>query len=255
MRRFGIVFILALLGVGLCQAENLDIRSLHTLSNTMEHNEFLRLAVSHDSLTRSITTQQWYDELGLTSDDTLSMRLMPTLYDLVANDYCLRGLPNRDSVSQAWLAFHAEDTSTLPRLYISLNINGRATADSLLSFYTSLPDTWERGYVLSSFTNYRNPQFYQYVVNYLQQYPASPFASNILFAKQRCEQIEINYSCPASLRSSDSLTITYDNTQRIDLDKRRAYLAAPRQTLGQTVEFKNYLAGVDVVVGDSQRVR
>lgn len=211
MRRFGIVFILALLGIGLCQAENLDIRSLHTLSNTMEHNEFLRLAVSHDSLTRSITTQQWYDELGLTSDDTLSMRLMPTLYDLVANDYCLRGLPNRDSVAQAWLDFHAKDTSTFPRLYISVNINDRGTADSLLSFYASLPDTWERGYVLSSFTNYRNPQFYQFVVNYLQQYPTSPFVSNILFAKKRCEQIEINYSCPASLRSSDSLTITYDN--------------------------------------------
>lgn len=211
MRRFGIVFILALLSVGLCQAENLDIRSLHTLSNTMEHNEFLRLAVSHDSLTRSITTQQWYDELGLTSDDTLSMRLMPTLYDLVANDYCLRGLPNRDSVAQAWLDFHAEETSTLPRLYISLNINHQTATDSSLSFYASLPETWERGYVLSSLTDYRNPLFYQYVVNYLRQHPASPFASNVQFAKQRCEQIEINYSCPASLRSSDSLTITYNN--------------------------------------------
>ena len=212
MRRFGIVFILALLGIGLCQAENLDIRSLHTLSNTMDHNEFLQLAIQHDSLTRSITTQQWYDELGLISDDTLSMRLMPTLYDLIANDYCLRGLSNHDSIAQAWLAFHAKDTTTLPRQYITVNIRHQSKTDSLLSYYASLPDTWERGFVLSGITDYSNQLFYHYTTDYLQQHSTSPFSPNIRYAKQRCEQISIYYSYPTRLHSFDSLTISYHNT-------------------------------------------
>lgn len=212
MKRIFLIVLSALFGMGVSAAEALDIRALHTLSNTMEHNEFLRLAVSHDSLTCSITTQQWYDELGLTSDDTLSMRLMPTLYDLVANDYCLRGLPNRDSVAQAWLDFHAKDSTTLPRQYITVNIRHQTKTDSLLSYYTSLPDTWERGFVLSGITDYSNQLFYQYTTDYLQHHSTSPFAPNIRYTKQRCEQIAIYYSYPTRLHSFDSLTISYHNT-------------------------------------------
>lgn len=193
-------------------AEDLDIRSLHHLSNTMEHKEFVEMAITHDSLTRSITTAQWYEELNLVSSDTLSMQFMPTLYDIIADEYCSRRLPNRDSVVTAWLAFHEQDASVLPRLYIQLNRLNIVFGNKLLDMYDSLPESWERGYVLTHLRGYKNQQYYRYVCGYLASYPDSPFAPDILYRKHRCEQIDVDYSYPSLLSTADSLTITYSNT-------------------------------------------
>lgn len=120
MKRVLILFV-SLCIVYATWAESMDIRSLHHLSNTMEHKEFVEMAITHDSLTRSITTAQWYEELNLISTDTISMQLLPTLYDLIADKYYDLFGKNRDSVLSAWQAFHADDESPLPRLYIQLN--------------------------------------------------------------------------------------------------------------------------------------
>lgn len=209
---FSIIIALITLNSFPCYADKLDIHSLHSLSNTMQHDEFLRLAIRHDSLTRSITTEQWYDEIGLISDDTLSMRLMPTLYDLIANDYYSSKLPQYDSVAQAWYDFHKTDPSSLPRLYITLHQNRKLGTDSLLSLYASLPDTWERGYILSDMTACHNAQLYLAASDHLQRFGASPFAPNIRYIKECCKQIEVAYFYSSSLHSYDSVTITYHNT-------------------------------------------
>ena len=190
----------------------MDIRTLHTLSNTMENSEFVTLALQHDSLTRSITIRQWHEEIGLTGTDTLGTLLLPTLYDLVANEFCRdwRNGNSRDSLLTAWQQFHAHDAGPLPRLYIAL-VRKDLSTDSLLSLYASLPDTWERGYILYSMSAYRDLRFYQYVTDYLNTYPDSPFASRLHHSRLCCERIEFDYSFPQRLFSTDSLTITYDN--------------------------------------------
>ncbi len=178
----------------------------------MEHKEFVEMAITHDSLTRSITTAQWYEELNLVSSDTLSMQFMPTLYDIIADEYCSRRLPNRDSVVTAWLAFHEQDASVLPRLYIQLNRLNIVFGNKLLDMYDSLPESWERGYVLTHLRGYKNQQYYRYVCGYLASFPDSPFAPDILYRKHRCEQIDVDYSYPSLLSTADSLTISYSNT-------------------------------------------
>ena len=178
----------------------------------MEHKEFVEMAITHDSLTRSITSAQWYEELNLVSSDTLSMQFMPTLYDIIADEYCSRRLPNRDSVVTAWLAFHEQDASVLPRLYIQLNRLNIVFGNKLLDMYDSLPESWERGYVLTHLRGYKNQQYYRYVCGYLASYPDSPFAPDILYRKHRCEQIDVDYSYPSLLSTADSLTISYSNT-------------------------------------------
>ena len=209
---FCIVVLSAVIGSSTCFADNLDIHVLHTMSNTMDHNEFLKMAVQHDSLTRSITRQQWYEELEVSCDDSLSMRTLPTLYDLIANEYYYRQLPNRDSVAQAWLAFHAKDSVSLPRLYVKIHTKHITSADSMLTIYEAEQDTWERGYVLSRITDYKSPVFYRYIINYLQRFPSSPLVPTIKQAKQHCEQIKISYSFQERVRTTDSITITYNNT-------------------------------------------
>ncbi|MBQ9426155.1 MAG: carboxypeptidase-like regulatory domain-containing protein [Paludibacteraceae bacterium] len=211
MKRFTL-FIISLFPLLAVCAEDLDIRSLHHLSNTMEHKEFLQMAITHDSLTRSITSAQWYEELNLVSSDTLSMQFMPTLYDIIADEYCSRRLPNRDSVVTAWLAFHEQDASVLPRLYIQLNRLNIVFGNKLLDMYDSLPESWERGYVLTHLRGYKNQQYYRYVCGYLASFPDSPFAPDILYRKHRCEQIDVDYSYPSLLSTADSLTISYSNT-------------------------------------------
>ena len=211
MKRFTL-FIISLFTLLAVRAEDLDIRSLHHLSNTMEHKEFVEMAITHDSLTRSITSAQWYEELNLVSSDTLSMQFMPTLYDIIADEYCSRRLPNRDSVVTAWLAFHEQDASVLPRLYIQLNRLNIVFGNKLLDMYDSLPESWERGYVLTHLRGYKNQQYYRYVCGYLASYPDSPFAPDILYRKHRCEQIDVDYSYPSLLSTADSLTISYSNT-------------------------------------------
>lgn len=211
MKRFTLLIISLFPLLAVC-AEDLDIRSLHHLSNTMEHKEFVEMAITHDSLTRSITTAQWYEELNLISTDTISMLLMPTLYDLIADEYCSRRLPNRDSVVTAWLAFHEQDASVLPRLYIQLNRLNIVFGNKLLDMYDSLPESWERGYVLTHLRGYKNQQYYRYVCGYLASFPDSPFAPDILYRKHRCEQIDVDYSYPSLLSTADSLTISYSNT-------------------------------------------
>ena len=210
MKRIIPIF-LACLGLAV-HAEELDIRSLHHLSNTMDHQEFVQMAISHDSLTRSIISAQWYEELNLVSSDTLSMQFIPTLYDIIADEYCSRRLPNRDSVVTAWLAFHEQDASVLPRLYIQLNRLNIVFGDKLLDMYDSLPESWERGYVLTHLQGYKNQQYYRYVCGYLASFPDSPFAPDILYRKHRCEQIDVDYSYPSLLSTADSLTISYSNT-------------------------------------------
>jgi len=212
MKRFFIPLVAAALHAGVCLAADLDIHMLHSLSNTMDHSEFLQMAIQHDSLTRSITTQQWYDEIGIASDDTLNRLMLPTLYDLIANEYCNRSMAKRDSVVQAWKAFHQHDRSSLPRLYIARKTKNYIRQDTLYAMYDAEPDTWERGYILSQMSDYRNPRVYRYVSDYLQRFPASPFAPNILRSKHRCEQIEVFYSLPDKLRSTDSVVIEYSNT-------------------------------------------
>lgn len=170
------------------------------------------MAITHDSLTRSITSAQWYEELNLVSSDTLSMQFMPTLYDIIADEYCSRRLPNRDSVVTAWLAFHEQDASVLPRLYIQLNRLNIVFGNKLLDMYDSLPESWERGYVLTHLRGYKNQQYYRYVCGYLASFPDSPFAPDILYRKHRCEQIDVDYSYPSLLSTADSLTISYSNT-------------------------------------------
>ena len=211
MKRFTLLIISLFPLLAVC-AEDLDIRSLHHLSNTMEHKEFVEMAITHDSLTRSITSAQWYEELNLVSSDTLSMQFMPTLYDIIADEYCSRRLPNRDSVVTAWLAFHEQDASVLPRLYIQLNRLNIVFGNKLLDMYDSLPESWERGYVLTHLRGYKNQQYYRYVCGYLASYPDSPFAPDILYRKHRCEQIDVDYSYPSLLSTADSLTISYSNT-------------------------------------------
>lgn len=211
MKRFTLLIISLFPLLAVC-AEDLDIRSLHHLSNTMEHKEFVEMAITHDSLTRSITTAQWYEELNLVSSDTLSMQFMPTLYDIIADEYCSRRLPNRDSVVTAWLAFHEQDASVLPRLYIQLNRLNIVFGNKLLDMYDSLPESWERGYVLTHLRGYKNQQYYRYVCGYLASFPDSPFAPDILYRKHRCEQIDVDYSYPSLLSTADSLTISYSNT-------------------------------------------
>ena len=211
MKRFTLLIISLFPLLAVC-ADDLDIRSLHHLSNTMEHKEFVEMAITHDSLTRSITSAQWYEELNLVSSDTLSMQFMPTLYDIIADEYCSRRLPNRDSVVTAWLAFHEQDASVLPRLYIQLNRLNIVFGNKLLDMYDSLPESWERGYVLTHLRGYKNQQYYRYVCGYLASFPDSPFAPDILYRKHRCEQIDVDYSYPSLLSTADSLTISYSNT-------------------------------------------
>ena len=171
------------------------------------------MAITHDSLTRSITTAQWYEELNLISTDTISMQLLPTLYDLIADKYYDLFGKNRDSVLSAWQAFHADDESPLPRLYIQLNRRTYIPPEEYAQLYTSLPAGWERGYVLTRYKPYRNDEpFYHYLCEYLEQFPSSPFVPELLHRKQVCEQIELDYSYPQLLSTTDSLTITYSNT-------------------------------------------
>ena len=212
MKRVLILFV-SLCIVYATWAESMDIRSLHHLSNTMEHKEFVEMAITHDSLTRSITTAQWYEELNLISTDTISMQLLPTLYDLIADKYYDLFGKNRDSVLSAWQAFHADDESPLPRLYIQLNRRTYIPPEEYAQLYTSLPAGWERGYVLTRYKPYRNDEpFYHYLCEYLEQFPSSPFVPELLHRKQVCEQIELDYSYPQLLSTTDSLTITYSNT-------------------------------------------
>lgn len=207
-----ILFIISLALLLVARAEDLDIHSLHQLSNTMEHADFLKMAIRHDSLTRSISVEQWYEELNIVSTDTLNMLLMPTLYDLIANEYYTRRLPSYDSVAGSWLAFHEHDASILPRLYIRLNRLKSTYGNKLLDLYDSLPDSWERGYVLTYQQEYKNKRYYRSVCAYLRSFPNSPFASDILYRKRMCEQIEIDYSYPSLVSTTDSLTISYNNT-------------------------------------------
>ena len=206
-----ILFIISLALLLVARAEDLDIHSLHQLSNTMEHADFLKMAIRHDSLTRSISVEQWYEELNIVSTDTLNMLLMPTLYDLIANEYYTRRLPSYDSVAGSWFAFHEHDASILPRLYIRLNRLKSTYGNKLLDLYDSLPDSWERGYVLTYQQEYKNKRYYRSVCAYLRSFPNSPFASDILYSKRMCEQIEIDYSYPSLVSTTDSLTISYNN--------------------------------------------
>lgn len=212
MKRVIAIFV-GLFAVCAAWAESLDIRSLHHLSNTMEHKDFLMMAIKYDSLTRSITTAQWHNELNLISSDTLSTRLLPTLYDLIADDYCSRYWSNQDSVLSAWLAFHEHDESLLPRLYIMLKNWKYNSVDECTQLYASLPTSWERGYILTRPYFYRNHRtYYHYLCEYLSQFPNSPFAPDLLHRKHICEQIELDFSFPPLLSTTDSITITYSNT-------------------------------------------
>ena len=206
-----VLFLSLLLAALVTRAEDMDIRALHHLSNTMEHEEFLKMAIQHDSLTRSISIEQWYNELNIVSDDTVGMLLMPTLYDLIADEYYNRYLPDRDSVVSAWLAFHEQDESALPRLYITLNRRNIVYGNKLLDMYNSLPDNWERGYVLTHTDGYKNEQYYRYVCEYLASFPNSPFAADILHRKHLCEQIDIDFSYPSLLSTTDSINISFSN--------------------------------------------
>lgn len=210
MKRVIFLFV-GLMAVCASWAEQMDIRSLHHLSNTMKHEDFLQMAIKHDSLTRSITTAQWHDELNIIMCDTLSMLMLPTLYDLMADEYCSRCLPNRDSVLSAWLAFHEHDESLLPRLYIMLNRGTTMSDESLIQLYSSLSDGWERGYILTHF-NHNNQTLYNYLSQYLVQFPESPFAPELLHRRLACEQIEVTFSFPPMLSTTDSVTIKYSNT-------------------------------------------
>lgn len=212
IRRIGMAAMAILLVCGTGRAEELDIRALHTLANTQDHGLFLQTALRHDSLTRSITTEEWYREIGVQADDSLHLLFLPTLYDLLANDYLQRRLPAADSVTAAWLAFHAHDTAILPRLYILLNTPGEQNTDSLTALYEAQPEGWERGYILTRIGDLRRQDVYRRLGEYLQQYPASPFAPNILHSKQCADKIQVEYSCPAWLRKNDSITISYSNT-------------------------------------------
>lgn len=212
MKRVIAIFV-GLFAVCAAWAESLDIRSLHHLSNTMEHKDFLMMAIKYDSLTRSITTAQWHNELNLISSDTLSTRLLPTLYDLIADDYCSRYRSNHDSVLSAWLAFHEHDESLLPRLYIMLKNWKYNSVNECTQLYASLPTSWERGYILTRPDFYRNHRtYYHYLCEYLLQFPNSPFVPDLLHRKHICEQIELDFSFPPLLSTTDSITITYSNT-------------------------------------------
>lgn len=247
MKRVLILFV-SLCIVYATWAESMDIRSLHHLSNTMEHKEFVEMAITHDSLTRSITTAQWYEELNLISTDTISMQLLPTLYDLIADRYYDLFGKNRDSVLSAWKAFHANDESPLPRLYIQLNRRTYIPPEEYAQLYTSLPAGWERGYVLTQYKPYRNDEpFYHYLCEYLEQFPSSPFVPELLHRKQVCEQIELDYSYPQLLSTTDSLTITYGNTNAREI-------IFELYRLPDKMPKKKPLAGLVVKV-DSLRVR
>ncbi len=247
MKRFTL-FIISLFPLLAVCAEDLDIRSLHHLSNTMEHKEFVEMAITHDSLTRSITTAQWYEELNLISTDTISMQLMPTLYDLIADKYYDQFGKNRDSVLSAWQAFHADDASPLPRLYIQLNWRTYIPPEEYAQLYSSLPAGWERGYILTRYKPYRNDKtFYRYLCDYLEQFPSSPFVPELLHRKQVCEQIELDYSYPSLLSTTDSLTITYSNTNAREI-------IFELYRLPDKMPKKEPLAGLVVKV-DSLRVR
>lgn len=200
------------LSCGMMNAGQMSIHQLHTLSNTMEHSEFLQMALAHDSLTRAITTQQWYDEIGISSDDTLSIQFTPTLYDLIADDYYSQRLPQRDSVREAWQAFHASDRLSLPSLYIRLNRNGYIPNDTLYALYEAAKNRWESGYILTRINDHRNKAFYTSLKEYQQRFPTSPFIPNIVHAQQQCEQIYIFYSHESHFRSTDSIVIDYGNT-------------------------------------------
>ena len=247
MKRVIAIFV-GLFAVCAAWAESLDIRSLHHLSNTMEHKDFLMMAIKYDSLTRSITTAQWHNELNLISSDTLSTRLLPTLYDLIADDYCSRYWSNHDSVLSAWLAFHEHDESLLPRLYIMLKNWKYNSVDECTQLYASLPTSWERGYILTRPDFYRNHRtYYHYLCEYLSQFPNSPFAPDLLHRKHICEQIELDFSFPPLLSTTDSITITYSNTNAHEI-------IFELYRLPDKMPKKKPLAGLVVKV-DSLRVR
>lgn len=215
MKRFFLPFVAAALHAGVCLAADWDIHTLHTLSNTMDHNEFLIMAMHHDSLTQSISTEEWYEEIGVTDNDTLGRLMMPTLYDLIVNEF-YSSWPSReydrDSVVKAWLAFHAQDRNILPELYIRLTTKSAIRQDTLYAMYDAAPDTWEKGYLLTRMSDYSSQRFYDYLTDYLQRFPSSPFALMAMNAKCRCERIELDYSYAENLSSSDSVVVTYHNT-------------------------------------------
>ena len=208
---FGVIALVVATG-RVSAAEELDIHSLHRLSNTMEHSEFVKMAIRHDALTRSITVQEWYAELGVVSDDTLNMLLLPTLYDLIAKDYYERRLPQRDSIYQAWTAFHAQDENILPRLYLHLKARSYIPTDTLYALYEAEKNRWESGYILSRIHEYDRPYFYGLLKEYLETYPTSPFVPNIRYAQQRCEQLAVYYSYESRLSTTDSVVIDYSNS-------------------------------------------
>ena len=193
-------------------AQTMDIKRLHELSNTMDHGEFVELALTHDSLVRTITAHEWQTELGVQHEDTLGQMMLPTLYDLLLDDYYDRNYRQRDSIAAVWQAFHKHDTSVLPRAYIWMKVSRYPDAELIRTLYESLPDTWERGYLLTRSSDTDDPALYRLVCDYLTRFADSPFSPALRLLRQRMEQIRVHLSYPGKLRSTDSLTVTYYNT-------------------------------------------
>jgi len=199
-------------------AETININTLVDKARTMKHDEFLKMAISHEKLVKLISSQEWQKKINSESND-LSLRMLPTLYDLlVEQQYKYVSSEKRDSLLNTWLAFHANDKDLLPTYYIKAKYLYPHNYKELISLYKNSPDTWQRAYLLfADFNEYsctiqEKSELLDLCHAYKQKYPKSPFLNNIVYMINVIEHKQVMCRTNSVLRSTDSVQIVYTNT-------------------------------------------
>lgn len=219
MKRLG--FICAALMLALAVQAQMTLPVLHELSAKMDKKEFADYALREcEPLLKATTVQEWHAELRLKQADTLSLLYMPTLYDLIMDKAVAQTNQEerKDSLYQAWLAFHENDQSVLPKMYIRLKrLPFKGTAQRM-RIYHEQPDGWERGYLLVNAT--ADWAYYQDWCDYVKRWPESPYVENVRRLIDQITQESVNCVLDHYVCSTDSLHVTLDvcNAKKVTLE-------------------------------------
>lgn len=185
----------------------MTLDSLKEMANRMDHLDFLRESLRHKSLLQATSSETWMEKLEVRAVDTLALRCMPTLYDVVVSNYLIY---HTDPTIQAdWEAFHREDKNILARAYTYTTY----PAWKQIQYFDSLPNCWERGVLLNDQTA---PAQLERLEEYVKQYPHAPFAEQVRQNIDRILQMRISCRTRNIFTSDDSIYVNFNlsNTGR-----------------------------------------
>lgn len=192
------------------QEPSLTLAELRDMSNRMDHQEFIEMALRHDSLLKATSTREWLQLLRITNEDSITLACLPTLYDLVVSNRIYKVSGEEAIVlRQEWERFHANDLNILARAYAYSTF----PTYQHLKLYRSLPDCWERGLLLHADPGTSvHREALPLLEDYIAKYPNSPLIGPIRARLDKILQMEVHSTVESRFTSADSIRICFNTT-------------------------------------------